>query len=228
MLALSTQLWQIGFAASCYIAIIFAGCWLKRWRPIAVGVTGLLVFTITYLACWAQLGDVKTMNPHPFHIEQMRLELLSQSLTEDAMVRGQFATSLGELKGLESQSRQDSWRHPYHYQRTDTDFELAALGRDGELGGVGLDADIYLGDDLELPKFRLTLQQFLFEARGSGALFLAAVVSSALTASIWFVPGGKDTPRNLIGSLTITIIAGSLVAGVLAVLYVALAQPSGH
>ena len=43
----------------------------------------------------------------------------------------------------------DPWENPLIVERTDKHYTIYSLGRDGKLGGSGIDMDIYLSDCLK-------------------------------------------------------------------------------
>lgn len=203
-LGLVAHLRHVGFVVACFIAGIAAGWWTRRWGLSAASLTALLVFTVTYLVFWVQLGSYLP----EFVQADLDLRYIGEALSKYAEATGHLPDSLGEMTDLEGDplrysrigQRLDYWHHPYHYQKKADGFELASLGRDGKIGGVGLDADIFLGRDIFWihPKFfpvsqerrakaRLPLSQFLFDTLDSGWEFMAATVASIASASIWLI-----------------------------------------
>ena len=78
------------------------------------------------------------LNQFQKHIEQYRVEThrcpesLEQLMkTEDWLKRNEAGFIL------------DHWGRRYHYETDGTNFELFSFGRDGQFGGVGLNADTY-------------------------------------------------------------------------------------
>lgn len=123
----------------------------------------------------------------------------------------------------------DLWGHPFYYRQTTDGIELACLGRDGKAGGVGLDADMFVGDKPNDPKMRLPLSQFLFETPGSGALFAVALMAGLFAGGIWLsAPKAKPTSTTrLVAGIAVTTISAVVVAVFLALVHVAAVQ-SGH
>jgi hypothetical protein len=236
LLSLVTQLKHIGFVIFCFLAGTGVGSWLQKWRLVLASLTGLLVFTTTYLACWVKIGDARHMD-----VETARgysvLRLVNESLTRYAKAKGHFPDSLQELAKLkdhglpvdESGQVVDFRGHPFYYRKTPSGFELANLGRDGKIGGRGLDADVFVGDGPYSAKMHLPLRQFLFEARGSGSMFLPALFASLVAGSVWLdsrqhpLPSGK----RLVLAVAVVTVSAAVVATFLAFFYVAESQ-SGH
>ena len=121
------------------------------------------------------------------------------------------------------------WDHPFRYRRTGYDFELASLGRDGQVGGAGLDADLDADDNFNGLEIRLPLSQFLFQTSGSGQVFVVASVAAVLAGLIWFTRPITETTSTtpMVGAIVVTTIAAVVVAAFLAAFHVAASQ-SGH
>lgn len=239
LLALIVQLRHVGFATTCFLAGLGTGVWARNTRLILSSITALLVFVTTYLACWLQIGYVHRMgSPHRlyanFQVRQLRDALMKYSETN-----GQFPDSLGELENVQgfylefdqtSAAFLDGWKHPFRYMKTTRGFELVSLGRDGKAGGVGLDADVWVSEEVQtFHKVRLPLHQFVFETAGSRIVFWSACIASVIAGSIWFIP--KPVPSAsfipLAMRLLVTTLSAVVVAAFLAAFHVAASQ-SGH
>ena len=237
LLALATQFKHVGFVIFCFLAAAVTGWRLKKWRLMSAGLTALCVFVITYVACWTQVGQASFMHREPYETTHYIFLSLDEALSQYAQQTGAFPTSLGDMAHTgsyalyfdESGELLDGWGHPLDYRKTVDGFEAASLGRDGLAGGVGLDADVFLGDDFPDRARQLPLKQFLFETRGSGAVFWMAALASLAAGSIWYGTQQESQLRlrpTIFGVLLMTIPA-VLVAVFLAVFHV-IASQSGH
>ncbi len=239
LLALVTQLRHVGFVAYCFISAAATGRWLRNWRLMTAGLTAISVFVITYLACWVQMGYGPRMHSWPMQYGRYQFEQIHEALSKYDRKKGSFPDSLSDLADLEDHSLPfdeagelwwfDGWNRPFHYEKTPDGFRLGSLGRDGVAGGVGLDADLFFGDELTNERTRLPLRQFLFETTGSGGVFMAAVLASFAAGCIWFGGPAKEQLRlrSLIVGVTAATVSAVLVAIFLAAFYVAVSQ-SGH
>jgi general secretion pathway protein G len=238
LLALSTQLRHVGFAVSCFLVATAIGRWRRKWRLFAASLTALIVFTSTYLACWVAMGSASVMNRLEFVYAEMELEQVNEALQKYAEANGKFPASLQALTNVQSLAPRfvgpsgellDPWGHPFHYRLAGDGFELVCLGRDGKVGGVGLDADMLAGGERDDSKMRLPLSQFLFETPGSGPVFAIAVMSGLFAGGIWF-SSARTKPTSttrLAAGIAVTTIAAVIVAVFLALFHVAAVQ-SGH
>lgn len=237
LLTLVVQLKQIGFVASCFLAGVAIGWRLHKWWFTSASLTALLVYVVTYAACWIEMGYAPRMHRWPASSVRYELDQINEALIKYCGAKGAFPDSLQQLSQLEdhdlwfgkSGELLDGWRHPFHYRRIAEGFELASLGREGKPGGVGLDADVFFGDEWFSPKTRLPLKQFLFETEGSASVFLVAFVASILAASIWFGARHEVQPSIkwvIIGVATMAVLA-VVVAAFLAAIHVDASQ-SGH
>lgn len=236
MLGLVTQLKHVGAVAACCLAGMLLGRVLGRPALIQASVTALLVFTITYLACWVSLGDRGVMEFRRPLLARTELEWLSDTLTKHLEAGGSLPDRLEDAPGVSSGPSRldpsgqplDPWGHPYQYRKTVDRFELASLGRDGRTGGVGLDADVTL-DGSRPPQTRLPISQFVFETEGSRSVFLVALVASVLSGSLWFRTARHDSLpfRAAVAGIAAATLFTVLVASFLAAFHVAASQ-SGH
>lgn len=228
ILALVVQLRHVGFVVSCCFAGIAIGFWFQKRRLLFASITSLLVFTITYLACWVQLGSVPDMRRPGFTNDYLMLKSMGESLSEYAKKHGEYPAVLADVTEIMPQrDLRDSWDHPFYYRRTESGFVLASLGRDGALGGHGLDADLRYGDTWNIWTMRLTLYEFLFETESSAQVFAAALLASIASGGIWFATPGELRMKHVAIQNTVTTIFAVSVAVFLAAFYVAASQ-SGH
>ena len=237
LLGFTVFLKHVGFVLSCFAIATGLGWRLRKWRLMAAALTGLLVFLATYVACWVGMGYQSQMHYRVSEYARHGLIEIESRLAEYAEEKGEFPDSLRDLADLESFNVKvdehgnvsDWWGHPYHYKKTAEGFELAILGRDGAFGGTGLDADIYLSEDRNLPESRLPPKQYLFETAGSGSVFFVAVVASLCATSTWYGAHQKfdSGSRPLSLGVLATTVAAVVVAFFLAGIHIAASQ-SGH
>lgn len=172
---------------------------------VAAFVTALLVFVLVYLSAWiamrqpVALGDI---SPPGLLIMKCYLPQIRQELADYRQEHGRYPDSLKQLPELEEWQFDDVWKHPYQYSVTETGYRLVSLGRDGQPGGEGLDADI----DCRQEFFAVepTLRQFLFEAAGGGTLLRVALVASFLVGLTCYIASGKPAgqPVSMVALLT--------------------------
>lgn len=237
VLGFTAFLKHIGFVLSCFAIAAGLGWWLRKWRLMAAASTGLLVFLTTYLACWVGMGYQSRMHYRTSLFTRPNFAAIEEMLAGYAEENGEIPNALSDLADVEGFYFEvdehgnvlDSWRHPYHYEKTTDGFELATLGRDGAFGGSGLDADIYSAEDWNPPESRLPPKQYLFETPASRGVFVAAVLASFSAAFIWHGAhrvSGPERWRLILGVLTTTVSA-VVVAFFLASVHIAASQP-GH
>ncbi len=200
------------------------------------------VFVLTYAAAWVSLGTVTQMGRLTAHAHFLAstMQRIIGSLEDYAKAEGSYPDSLESLQVLDSwilpennpnisygelQETRDPWNRPYQYERTAKGFRLYSLGRDGRVGGIGLDADIHHDDILSFHERRLPLRQFLFEAHNSPMLFIVASLASLFAGGIvsW---GSKQRAiedpdyRVSAGSILAVTLTSVFIAANLAALYV--------
>jgi hypothetical protein len=170
-------------------------------KSVAVGLiaslaTALLVFVLTYLSAWAELrqevagGDISG--------QRARIDndfrLIREALSDFSKQHGHYPESLDEVPELKDRMPPDPWGNPYYYEKTDAGFRLLSLGRDGQLGGPGLDADID-SDPADRPPLEPTLSQFLFEGALSVALLRLAIFSGLCAGLACYLASGPREGR---------------------------------
>lgn len=200
---------RLQFVRTAIVALLVGGC----------------VFTVAYLAAWRQLGG----SPYVARYGVANLGRLSS--VQDAVKQyrertGRLPATLDELpSGAKSQHKVDNegrlidyWGNPINYVLTDDDFEIFSYGRDGQPGGRGMDADLYLGAENHpirgswqqcLP----TLGQFAFDLNTKG--MFGACVASGLLATLLFYGLSASHAETRISALT-------MVKNLIAVLIVSL------
>ncbi len=237
LLGLTVFLKHVGFVFSCFAIATGLGWRLRKWRLMASALTGLLVFLITYLACWVGMGYQSHMHSRMALFRRCDFDQIEDMLVGYADENGEFPeslTDLGDPEGFSSGNDEhgnvlDPWRHPYHYKKTTDGFELATLGRDGAFGGTGLDADIYFAKSRDPPESRLPPKQYLLEMQASAGVFLVAVFASLMAAFIWHANhwAFDRQRRSLILGILGTVVSAAVIAFFLASFHIAASQ-SGH
>lgn len=111
----------------------------------------------------------------------------------------------------------DYWQHPLQYSATADGFTLFSLGRDGEPGGEGVDADIHHDRPLEPP----SLRRFTFELPTSPLRWTCVLTGLGAAVIVFRSRGGWGELLARAGATTIGALA---VAFILSVLHI----PSGH
>jgi hypothetical protein len=190
---------------------------LKISMRLAVSlVTAALVFVLAYLSAWVSRAGAPIAMGNDYALISMRTHFLviQKAISDYAAENGHYPTSLDELargniNGLQLDESgkiaiYDAWGNPWQYERTGEGYRLYSLGRDGQPGGVGLDADIE-PDSRGSFCIELTLGQFLFEARGAGKLFIAAFVASLFAGLGCYLTGTPGT-KWLPGRITLVLL----------------------
>src|SRR3989339_341707 len=122
LLALVVHLKHVGFVVFCFSAGTLLGWRLRRWHVFLASLSALLVFAITYLACWATLGQVFSMSRWPSLHTRLRLRQIQQVLCKYAKMKGESPDSLGELAAVKDHGLPldssgqilDGWHYPFH------------------------------------------------------------------------------------------------------------------
>jgi len=112
----------------------------------------------------------------------------------------------------------DRWDHPYQYSATEDGFTLLSLGRDGQPGGEGDDADVYHDRPLELPSFH----RFTFEMP-SGPIRWSCVLTG-IGAAVIVGYSRREGTLGLLVRAVVTTIGAIFIAFIISVIHV----PSGH
>lgn len=233
-LALVMQLRHIGFVAFCFLVGMGAGWSLRRQRLLAAATTALLVFVVTYFACWARMGYPAYMNVYQYQSRViMDLQAIADELSQYHSDHGEYPESLLQLGRLHSREIRfddvgnpvDLWHHPIHYRRVENHFELTSFGNDGKPGGFGLNADTSSDDNLGRSVERIAIWHFLFETDGSIGVFWAAVVGSISAGVIWYAAQRKNelSTKWLVTGIVATTVTAVVIAVFLAAIYVSVA-----
>lgn len=197
---------------------------------IALG-AAVVIFVIACLATWHT-------GAHDYSFGQRRtihtLRLIRHVIASHVTTHGDLPATLEEvaeiaehMTGDRDDRRFDDWGHLIQYRRLNDHYEVYSLGRDGMVGGKGLDGDIYR-DGRNREGRRPTLKQFFFEMEHTHKIYAPCAVSGLLVGLVCLYAvqkaprGGKEWAGAIIG-----IIICAVMAIPIAVFH-ALTYTSGH
>lgn len=126
---------------------------------------GALIFLILNVAAWYNLRGQRNMCRNQDLTRSYGLRILGLRIADYRKTHGVLPDDLAALPAVQIMLRQpgepllDSWGNPFQYRRMGETYELFSYGRDGQPGGVGLDADLYL-DGRNRKLARPTFRQF--------------------------------------------------------------------
>jgi general secretion pathway protein G len=193
------------------------------FRMAAALTSAVLVFVLVYLSSISAVSQMGELNEsRSFFIGQG--QRIREALAEYRKQRGQYPSSLDQLPGANERFvTKDLWQHPLQYSVTADGYTLASLGRDGKVGGDGLDADIDLSREGPV-HLRPTLWQLLFETRDARGVFtvaLLACLTSGLTCYIASKPRQQTsvTVERMVASIIVTTISAAFVSSILVLVY---------
>lgn len=202
---------------------------LRVLDAIAVGAA---VFTIAYFCAWLNLRYVPNFCWQRLPVG-WELYQLQEELDEYVSENGRPPAKLGDLKvgkeiGWNTPGQVlDPWGNPYEYTRQDGTPVVYSYGRDGRLGGVGLDSDLY-SDGRTAEDSLPTFWQFSTELPSSGVIgtclvagMLASAVCLMLTRDTQL---RKVKPAAIARRVTITVLASVVTAVLISFLHI----PTGH
>jgi hypothetical protein len=121
----------------------------------------------------------------------------------------------------------DAWSHRLHYELTGEGYKLYSLGRDGQPGGRGMDADLYAGRR-DPENESLTLRQFA-EQDGTEGIALTCIAAGVLAFPICWLAASADSRKyysmiNVLARLAATALFAVMAAVAICILHI----PSGH
>lgn len=165
---------------------------------------GALIFVILNVAAWYNLRGQRNMCRNQDFTRFYGLRVIGMQIANYREKHGVLPDTLAEIPDVHAMLQQpgepllDSWGNPFQYRREGETYELFSYGRDGQPGGVGLDADLYVdGRNREraLPTFR---QFFLTNDKDEVARdgFLVAGVEAAFLVFCFTLMTIKGTTRT--------------------------------
>jgi hypothetical protein len=212
-------------------------------------VLGTIVFAIVIVAAWVSLRE------EPMICRQQRetrnrlrylAEKLNQALAEHPDQNNKFPDRLGDfpqfslggeldyLKRDGSGDILDEWQNPIRYRADGDGLVLLSLGRDGAVGGIGPDADLYSDDrnrGARVPSFRQFVTERDSREIETRGFFLDGVVTAGIVACTVFINLFKHARGRGKARFRDTLIAIVVIVGFTIFMGVALLPahvPNGH
>jgi hypothetical protein len=215
--------------------------------------TAVVVAVTAYLCAWLNYGHHSTLRPQQWDTRRL-LNALQDELEHHKQANGTYPATLTELEkvkkqevGFVSESKLnhkrmqvdgigrplDGWGNPFHYRTEAGGYILYSLGRDAQPGGVGLDADLYAGQEDYWNEYP-TLWQFTTQLNTGGIRF-TCILAGVLAFPLCLLAKAKWRPEDdpswarilLVNALT--VVFAILTALVMAVHYLPAEYPvSGH
>jgi hypothetical protein len=151
-------------------------------RFFVAAMVGTIVFVLSMLAAWRSAFVFFSPLQEGTVLQFMHIDHAIESfgsIFEDS------ARTVNDVRlvypGLFENSQNqvlDAWGHPFHFEFKGTRLIATSYGRDGQPGGIGLDADIS-SDRRNNANLQPTLSQFLFDLPIRPAIVIS-LLSSAL------------------------------------------------
>jgi hypothetical protein len=208
----------------------------RGWAPriLLCLATAAVISATAYLCAWFEYGG------YPYfqigqEMTRYELEEIRKEVERYRETSGRLPTNLAELDvvkdrkvRLDDRGRPvDYWDRPFHYEVDDGSYALYSLGRDGRVGGFGLDADLHAGKRdraTELP----TLWQFTTQLNTEG-IQLSCLLAGILAFPLCLLGvrrGEADrlSPVRVVFVHGLTAFFAVLTAVVISVVHL----PSGH
>jgi uncharacterized membrane protein (DUF441 family) len=211
-----------------------------RTRFLIASMAALTVLSIAIAVAWlGARGDYPEEQSSTWH----RLGFLNHAIHKFHDDTGNWPSSLQELadKRYESESDLvDRWGRPFLYTVDGNSLELLSLGRDGEPGGIGVDADLSgwsavpdspPGRVIFPPEASVTFRQFLFSKQKTIPFYICllgvtlAVFVSMLCLRDMDLEAHKRREVAAAIVLGVMFVVASVTAGLISVLHLI---PSGH
>ena len=205
--------------------------WL--WRiAVSIGV-GVAVFVTAELASWIQQREAG-VGSIAQRMTYSRLRSLEGFISRYADEHDGLPERLADL-WKQDQDRggiwhlQDEWRNDIVYEQSNGDFVVYALGRDGQLGGIGLDADLY-PDRRNAQAARVPLEQFWSGTETGGNRSFCTLLGLTLAISFFatmttfrsdFDPASR---RVMLATAAAVVVGATIVAYFVTPFHI----PSGH
>lgn len=175
-------------------------------------IVGIAMAGTTYLCAWNNFRDAEGyLYAHQNAYNQ--IDFMTHDLAKYRKNHGHYPATLSELTEMDPDpwytTDRDPWNNPFQYRGDLDSYTLVSLGRDGHIGGKGLDRDI---DAAELPprpsgrdeRWRQmigspSLRQFTFDYPTKGIQLGCAL--AGVFAFIACLIARLDTPKGLPGVL---------------------------
>jgi hypothetical protein len=200
-----------------------------RW--IAMVLTGILGFALTYASAWVSLRYIIVFGDNDTQF--FHLQAISESICDFFNEKGRYPDSLDELapKGRPETSPPknfgtrlvECYRDQYQYRKTENGFTLELLGRDGKPEGITLVGEA--GDPRGNIGVERWTSRFLFEGMFSGTLFAVACGSSICAALACHLANGSRqgapaSRASLAFSVLVMSISAVVVSFFLIIMYI--------
>jgi general secretion pathway protein G len=197
-------------------------------------VTAVVVGSTAYICAWLSLGNYWLFTGKQ-GTTRTELSLLSDAIEKYRQKNGHLPAELTDLDRettsvlLPDQRGWpcDFWSRPFHYDVNGDSYDLYSLGRDGQPGGDGLDADLH-ADRIDLWTEKLTLRQFTEETR-TGGIRATCFLAGAIALPLCLLGIKKSTLERASRAKTffryvVTVLFTLVMAVVISVLHL----PTGH
>lgn len=157
---------------------------LRHWKQSLVLslLVGIVMTAIPLLSGWPAVRSPSAGVAEPKRA-WIQLVTILGFVKEFQREHNHLPTSISEIQGGLGTLRRDfndPWGRPLEFVTSDQEFRATTYGRDGQPGGIGLDADLST-DNLSPPEANLTLQQYLFEI-DSRSVWLSCALCGLLAA----------------------------------------------
>lgn len=219
---------------------------LTHHVPLALG-GGVVVFVVLYISAWFNLRGEHNVSPKQ-NYTRWTLGFLKTQLDSYCMEHNDFPGKLSDIPADQSSwsgsgvivawsqsplvgPPLDEWGNLIQYHPGESSYELYSLGRDGQPGGIGLDADLY-SDGRNREKALPTFWQFFNSPDVlSGDFFVAGNLAGCVVCCMIFVSlhvpllSNPDTNLRELIIYTVAIVVISTFVGIA---LLPLHVPSGH
>jgi hypothetical protein len=156
--------------------------------------TAIAVSGTAYLTAWQSLRGYDLLR-HGQFATRRDLEVLRSGIERHGNATGSLPARLADLDEVKTEGVRvddagevvDYWLHPYQYRVEGDNYTLFSYGRDGQLGGTGLDTDLYAGEEHH-PGECLTLWQFT-TAWGVGGIQVTCILAGLVAFPLCFLQG---------------------------------------
>lgn len=198
---------------------------------------GVVVFCVLNVAAWYNLRGEGNVCRRQMYT-RAHLGFIEDAIPEYQKEHGSLPASLRDLSDLDKRGFEltvdgrplDEWGHPIRYEVTEDICNVYSLGRDGQPGGVGLDAELYhdyRNQDAALPTFR----QYFLE-KDSAEVDRSGFTMAALMAGVGTVFIAMRSISDFSGSRLVPLLtyAGVIVvmACLIGTLLLPIHIPTGH